>query len=294
MFKKAERKQAKLRLALAGPSGSGKTMGALLLAKGIGGKIAVLDTERGSASLYSDLCDFDVVELQPPYNPERYIEVVKAAEQEGYTTLILDSITHEWSGTGGILEIVEDVSRSKYRGNSYAAWNEGSPRHQKFVDAMLSSNLHIIATMRSKTVYVENEKQNGKKNIEKQGSAPQQRDGIEYEFTVVLDLNNDKNLALPSKDRTRLFLDPFTITEQTGIDLLNWLNSGTPLPEKQTINPAMATLVKYLTQKHGQNKQAYLEELSSFFNREITSSRDLSITEINQFLAHVNNQKAEE
>ena len=107
MFKKAERKQAKLRLALSGPSGSGKTTGALLIAKGIGGKIAVLDTERGSASLYADLVDFDVVELSPPYTPKRYIEIIHAAEKEGYTTLILDSITHEWNGQGGILEIVD-------------------------------------------------------------------------------------------------------------------------------------------------------------------------------------------
>lgn len=212
MFKPAQRKQAKLRLALSGPSGSGKTTGALLIAKGIGGKIAVLDTERGSASLYSDIVPFDVVELTPPYTPERYIEVIQEAEKAGYDTLILDSITHEWNGAGGILEIVDKVARSKYRGNSYAAWNEGTPRHQKFVDAMLASPLHIIATMRSKAVYVETEQANGKKTIQKQGAAPQQRDGLEYEFTAVLDLSIDGNIAIASKDRTRLFHDPVVIT----------------------------------------------------------------------------------
>ncbi len=197
MFKKAERKQAKLRLALSGPSGSGKTTGALLIAKGIGGKIAVLDTERGSASLYADLVDFDVVELSPPYTPERYIEIIHAAEKEGYTTLILDSITHEWNGQGGILEIVDKVAKTKFKGNSYAAWNEGTPRHQKFIDTMLASSLHIIATMRSKAVYVETEKGNGKKSIEKQGSSPQQREGLEYDFTAVLDISVDEVLVLP-------------------------------------------------------------------------------------------------
>lgn len=226
MFKKAERKQAKLRLALSGPSGSGKTTGALLIAKGIGGKIAVLDTERGSASLYADLCDFDVVELGPPYTPENYINIIHEAERAGYTTLVLDSITHEWNGQGGILEIVDVVAKSKFRGNSYAAWNEGTPRHQKFIDAMLASSMHIIATMRSKAVYVETEKGNGKKTIEKQGSAPQQRDGLEYEFTAVLDISVDGNLACASKDRTRLFRDPFVIGEDTGRKLLDWLNSG--------------------------------------------------------------------
>lgn len=226
MFKPAQRKQAKLRLALSGPSGSGKTTGALLIAKGIGGKIAVLDTERGSASLYSDIVPFDVVELTPPYTPERYIEVIQEAEKSGYDTLILDSITHEWNGAGGILEIVDKVARSKYRGNSYAAWNEGTPRHQKFVDAMLASPLHIIATMRSKAVYVETEKANGKKTIQKQGAAPQQRDGLEYEFTAVLDLSVDGNIAIASKDRTRLFHDPVVITEDVGKDLFTWLQSG--------------------------------------------------------------------
>lgn len=226
MFKPAQRKQAKLRLALSGPSGSGKTTGALLIAKGIGGKIAVLDTERGSASLYSDLVPFDVVELTPPYTPERYIEVIQEAEKAGYDTLILDSITHEWNGAGGILEIVDKVARSKYKGNSYAAWNEGTPRHQKFVDAMLASPLHIIATMRSKAVYVETEKANGKKTIQKQGAAPQQRDGLEYEFTAVLDLSVDGNIAIASKDRTRLFHDPVVITEDVGKDLFTWLQSG--------------------------------------------------------------------
>lgn len=226
MFKKAERKQAKLRLALSGPSGSGKTTGALLIAKGIGGKIAVLDTERGSASLYADLVDFDVVELSPPYTPERYIEIIHAAEKEGYTTLILDSITHEWNGQGGILEIVDKVAKTKFKGNSYAAWNEGTPRHQKFIDTMLASSLHIIATMRSKAVYVETEKGNGKKSIEKQGSSPQQREGLEYEFTAVLDIFVDGHLALASKDRTRLFKEPLVITEDVGVNLLKWLQDG--------------------------------------------------------------------
>ena len=242
MFKKATKMQAKLRLALTGTSGSGKTTGALMIAKGLGGKIAVLDTERGSASLYADQYDFDVVELAPPYTPERYIEVIKAAEKEGYDTLILDSITHEWSGQGGILEIVDAAARAKYKGNSYAAWNEGTPRHQKFLDAMLASSCHIIATMRSKAVYVESEKSNGKKSIEKQGSAPQQRDGLEYEFTAVLDINVDRHLAVASKDRTRLFNDPFTITEQTGIDLKAWLEDGekcapAPISEPESAKP---------------------------------------------------------
>lgn len=295
MFKKAERKQAKLRLALSGPSGSGKTTGALLIAKGIGGRVAVLDTERGSASLYADLCDFDVVELGPPYTPERYVEVIREAERAGYTTLVLDSITHEWNGQGGILEIVDNVAKSRSRGNSYAAWNEGTPRHQKFIDAMLASPLHIIATMRSKAVYVETEKGNGKKAIEKQGSAPQQRDGLEYEFTAVLDLSVDGNLASVSKDRTRLFRDPFVIGEDTGRKLLDWLNSGKSFAEqaKASNHDPMTeaqhkALMAYLSQRHGKDRAGYISELSSFFGRTVNSSRELTKDEVSEFLDAVN------
>ncbi len=304
MFRKAERKQAKLRLALSGPSGSGKTTGALLIAKGIGGRIAVLDTERGSASLYADLVDFDVVELSPPYSPERYIEIIHAAEEAGYTTLILDSISHEWNGQGGVLEIVDKTARAKLKENTYIAWSEGTPRHQAFLDAMLASSLHIIATMRSKTVYVETEKANGKRAYEKQGSAPQQRDGLEYEFTAVLDLSVDGNLATASKDRTRLFRDPFVISEDTGERLLSWLNSGKTFAEqaKETntapISPGQSkALMAYLTRQHGNDRAAYLAELSDFFGRSIQSSRELTFDDIRDFLDAVsrnNTQHAEE
>lgn len=256
MFKKAERKKAKLRLALSGPSGSGKTMGALKIAKGIGGKVAVLDTERGSASLYADMLDFDVVELGPPYAPENFINVIHEAEKAGYDILVIDSITHEWKGQGGMLEIVDNIARAKFRGNSYAAWNEGDKRHRMFIDAMLHSTMHIIATMRSKAVYVESEK-NGKKTIEKQGAAPEQRDGVEYEFTAVLDLSVDGNLAVKSKDRTRLFNDPFRITEDTGRKLREWLESGAEAHEPaQPQRPAPAAPAPTIT-----DPIAYLAEL---------------------------------
>ncbi|WP_226456137.1 ATP-binding protein [Pseudomonas sp. AF03-9] len=222
MFKKAERKQAKLRLALAGPSGSGKTYSALLLAQGLGGRIAVLDTEHGSASLYADLVDFDAMELHAPYSPERYIEVIAAAEQAGYETLVIDSYSHEWTGSGGCLEINESVAHQKFRGNTWAAWNETTPRHRKLTDKILTSSMHIICTMRSKTETVQGE---GKK-ILKLGMKSEQRDGTDYEFTVVLDLTHDGHTATASKDRTKLFDQPELISADTGVRLLTWLNSG--------------------------------------------------------------------
>ena len=226
MFKKAERKQSKLRLAISGPSGSGKTLGALLIAKGLGGSIAVLDTENGSASLYAEKFDFDVVNLSPPYSPERFIEVVKAAEKAGYSTLIIDSSTHEWSGTGGCLEIVDKLANSKFKSNSWSAWSEVTPRHRAYIDAMLQSSMHIITTMRSKTETAQVEV-NGRKQVQKLGMKAEQRDGIEYEFTVVLDVVHDSHFAIASKDRTQLFDgEPQIITVETGTRLLDWLNSG--------------------------------------------------------------------
>ncbi|MDD2063001.1 ATP-binding protein [Pseudomonas sp. 25571] len=222
MFKKAERKQAKLRLALAGPSGSGKTFSALLMAKGLGGRVAVIDTEHGSASLYADIADFDVLELHAPYSPERYAEAITAAEQAGYGVLIIDSYSHEWTGSGGCLESNEKLAHQKFKGNTWAAWNETTPRHRKLTDKILTSPLHIICTMRSKTETVQGE---GKKVI-KLGMKSEQRDGTDYEFTVVLDITHDGHAAIASKDRTKLFDQPEVISEDTGRRLLAWLNDG--------------------------------------------------------------------
>lgn len=224
-FKKAERKNAKLRLALAGPTGSGKTLGALLLAKGIGGRIAVADTENSSAELYEDVVEFEHANIQPPYTPEKFIDAIHAAEKAGFDTLILDSITHEWSGVGGCLEIVDKLSGTTFKGNSWGAWSQVTPRHRKFIDAMLQSSINIIVTMRSKMDTVQVDAGNGKKKVEKVGMKAEQRDGIEYEFTTVLDLTHD-NYAVRTKDRTRIFSEPMLLTEQAGILLKQWLNSG--------------------------------------------------------------------
>ncbi|QXB91350.1 ATP-binding protein [Providencia rettgeri] len=227
-FAKALRKKAKLRLALTGPSGSGKTYGALEIAKGLGGKTAVIDTEKGSASLYSDRFNFDVLELDSPFTPERFIEAIGAAQEAGYDNLIIDSITHEWSGSGGCLELLDGLAKAKYRGNTWSAWSEITPRHNAFLDAILRSDLHIIATMRSKTETAQVDKGNGKKGVDKLGMKSEQRDGVEYEFTTVLDLNHETHTAMASKDRTGLFsnAEVTQLNELTGKKLMDWLNDG--------------------------------------------------------------------
>ena len=236
VFKKAKRSLSKLRLAVQGPSGSGKTYGALMLAKGLGGKIAVIDTERGSASLYADLKgmpEFDVLDLDAPYTPEKYIEAIHAAEDEGYDILIVDSMTHEWDGQGGCLELIDQIARAKYRGNTWSAWSELTPRHRRFVDAMLQSKCHIIATMRSKTETVQTENDKGKKVIQKLGMKAIQRDGMDYEFTVVFDLQADGHYATVSKDRTALFNDPIVLSESVGAKIADWLKSA----NKEEVKP---------------------------------------------------------
>lgn len=241
-FQKAQRRKARLRLGISGPSGSGKTMGALLIAKGMGGRIAVIDTERDSASLYAEPFklpdgsmfeppEFDALSLDPPYAPERFVEAIHAAEKAGYDICIIDSTTAEWSGLGGCLELVDHVGKASFGGNSYMAWAAITPRHRAFLDAMLRSPMHIIATMRSKTETAQVD-DGRKKKVVKLGMKAEQRDGVEYEFTTVLDIIHDGNLAVASKDRTGLFVgDPERISESTGHRVMTWLESGQePLP----------------------------------------------------------------
>jgi hypothetical protein len=225
MFTKAQRTKAKLRMAITGVSGSGKTTAALLLAKGFGGKIALIDTEHESASLYSHLVDFDTVSLIPPFTPERYIELIDMADKAGYDTLIIDSISHEWEGSGGCIEMNEEIAQRKYKGNSWSAWNEVTPRHRSFIERLLISDMNIICTMRSKSETVQ-EKIDGKTKVLKLGMKPIQRDGTDYEFTTVLDIDIDTHLARASKDRTGLFTDVVEINESTGALLSAWLNDG--------------------------------------------------------------------
>lgn len=230
MFKRAERKKAKLRLALCAPSGAGKTYSALLIAQGLGGRIAMIDTERGSGELYSSLCEYDVCQIEPPYTPKKYVEAIHEAERAGYGTIIIDSLTHAWAGQGGLLEEVD--KRKSGQRNDFTAWRDITPQHNALVDAMLQSTCHIIATMRTKTAYeVVKDERTGKTKPVKVGLAPVQRDGLEYEFTVVLDIDVDKHVASASKDRTSLFDgEVFVPTVDTGKTILQWLESGVDAP----------------------------------------------------------------
>ena len=223
-IRKAQRREAKIKLALQGPSGSGKTMSALLLASGITdwSKIAVIDTENHSADLYDHVGEFNVLQLSQPFTPERYIKAIEACEQAGMEVIIIDSVSHEWEGTGGVLSI-----HGAMAGNSFTNWNKVTPRHNAFVQKILQSNCHIISTIRTKTDYTLTEK-NGKMVPEKVGLKGITRDGMDYEFTIVFDLDI-KHLAKASKDRTGLFMDQpeAIITPEFGNKILEWCEAGT-------------------------------------------------------------------
>lgn len=222
-LKKATRKQVKLRLNLSAPSGAGKTYSALRMAKGLVGdweKIAVIDTENGSASLYSHMGDFSVIDLQPPFQPEKYIEAINICVDAGIECIVIDSSSHEWTT---LLEENEKMAHAMFRGNTWAAWSKTTPRHDKFVNTVLHANAHIITCTRSKTETIQ---EGGK--VKKVGMKDLQREGWEYELTISLNIDRDTHLATPSKDRTNLFEggQPFLISEKTGELIKEWCESG--------------------------------------------------------------------
>lgn len=225
-LQQASRTQAKVKMGIQGPSGSGKTYSSLKIAYGLTGdwnKICVVDSENGSSNLYSHLGQFNVLRIGQPFSPEKYIEAMQLAENAGMEVLILDSISHEW-------ESVLDI-HSNMAGNSFTNWSKVSPRHSQFVQKMLQSPAHIIATIRTRQDYVLTDK-NGKMVPEKVGLKGVQRDGIDYEFHIVFDLDIKHN-ASASKDRTGLFMDkpPYVITSKHGERILNWCQAGSSLDE---------------------------------------------------------------
>lgn len=262
-IRKAERGQSKLRIGLSSPSGGGKTYSALKLASGMADwdKIALIDTENGRGDIYSDLGDYNIISLAPPFSPERYIEAIKACEEAGMDVIIVDSISHEWEGEGGCLEINESLANAKFRGNSYAAWSETTPRHRKFINTIISSKCHIITTVRNKidTIMTEDKK------VKKVGIKEITREGFEYEITVNFNIDRDTHKAMPSKDNTRLFegTDPFIITEETGKKLIDWMKSGKKVkPKAKVVVITKEDIVNYLEQEGVEKKDMadYIKE----------------------------------
>lgn len=251
-FVRASKKRGKLRLGLIGPAGAGKSYSALAIATAIaeteGGRVAVVDSEHGSASLYGSgkPFDFDVMELSD-FSPERYTEAIHEAERAGYSVVVLDSLSHAWMGKGGALEMKDNASRRQGE-NSYTAWRHVTPLHNGLIDAMLQSRLHVIATMRSKTEFVIEKDEKGKNTVRKVGMAPIQREGMEFEFTLVGDLDQDNVLTI-SKTRCGSAVPPGQTIRKPGRELaqtlLAWLSDGeeaAPAPAAAETKAASATV----------------------------------------------------
>ena len=277
-LRKSSKKQAKIKLALQGCAGSGKTYSALLLAFGLcndWSKIAVIDSENGSADLYAHLGQYNVLPLQDHFTPETYVEAIKVCEDAGMEVIIIDSISQCWDN---LLEYHANLP-----GNSFTNWQKTTPRMNAFMQKILQSNSHIVCTMRCKQDYVLNEK-NGKMVPEKVGLKAVMRDGVDYEFTIVFDINM-KHQALASKDRTSLFIGKpeFTITAETGKKILEWCNDGVNVDTIRQKIQEVST-IEGLTALYHQYPEWYQQLTADFMQRKAqlqTPQRDnqpISIT----------------
>lgn len=243
-LRKAVRRKAFLKLGMSAPSGGGKTAGALLVAFGImkgkypkisdvdiWEKIAIIDSENKSGELYVNstigntrIGEYLAVPLESPFTAEKYIDALKLCEDNGVEVAIIDSTTHLWAGEGGMLE--QQGNAAKRTGNSYTAWRDVTPQHNRFIEKMLQANMHIIATMRSKTEHVQEKNEQGKTVVRKVGMNPIQRDGMEYEFTAFFEIDAEHN-SFGAKDRTQIYdQKTFKITPDVGRAYWEWLDSG--------------------------------------------------------------------
>lgn len=270
-LQKATRRKSKLRLNISGPAGSGKTYSALLMSKGLVGsweKIAVIDTENGSASLYDHLGPFQALDLQQPFSPERYMEAIDICIKAGMECIIIDSSTHEWNGPGGCIDINERLAQSKFKGNTWSAWSQTTPRHDAFVQKVLQCPVHVITCTRSKmeTVMTDDKK------VKKLGMKDMQREGWEYELTVSLNIDRDTHTATASKDRTELFegLDPFVITEATGNLIKDWCEKGIEATDAMAlaIKAQAATAPPLEPVKQPLSEKAFLDGVARIKNGE--------------------------
>lgn len=252
--KKAKREKIYVKIALMAPSGGGKTYGSLRLATGMAeeieretgkkARILLANTEAKRGYYYANEFDYDIVDLDPPHNPEKYVELIDFAVKEGYDILIIDSSSHEWEGKGGCLELHQQA------GGTYQSWAKVTPRHNKFINAIADSPIHIIATMRGKDQYEMNKDDKGRTTVQKLGIGAKQRDGFEYEFTCTFLIDQKTNTAEVQKDNTHIFDQegPTILSENHGVKIMQWANSGegyTPIvrkPEEDVVDAVVDNL----------------------------------------------------
>jgi hypothetical protein len=311
-FTRAEKKKSKLRLAIYGPSGAGKTLSSLLIAKGIGGSIALIDTEHGRAAIYADRAEYDTLELQDK-TISGYITAINAAAQAGYQILVIDSLSHAWKE---LIEEMDRITDKKFKGNSFRAWSEGTPQQNRMIDAILKYPGHIIATMRSKTEYVV-EQVNGKSAPRKIGLAPEQGKGLEYEFNLLLAINQN-HFATIEKDNTGGDFQDVEIDKpgvEFGKQLVALLDGSAytptpqppapvkplapakpanvaPAPEKvpprapEPVKGDINKLVRLLKLAGHQNQATMLQAVNLFSGVNVTKSEQLTDEQIIALIAH--------
>ena len=232
---KAKREKVYAKVALMGSSGSGKSVSSLRLATGMvermkeldalngtTGKILLANTEGSRGKYYASEYDYDIVDLEPPFNPELFVDLINFAVDAKYSVLIIDSSSSEWEGKGGCLELQQQA------GGTYQAWARVTPRHQKFVDALAYSPIHILSTMRSKDQYEVERDDKGKVAVRKIGLGAKQRDGFEYDFTCTFMIERDTHMAKPEKDNTHIFehMGMNILDESCGKKIIDWANAS--------------------------------------------------------------------
>jgi hypothetical protein len=283
LFKKAKRSQAKLRLGLIGPSGSGKTMSGVRIAAGLanGGKIALIDTEHSSGSIYSDVVEFDACNLDS-FEVENYIAAIEEAGREGYAVVIIDSLSHAWAGKGGILEFVDKAG--KRGGNNYTAWRDATPRHNQLIEAILGCPCHVICTLRSKVEHVIEKDGSGRTTVRKVGLQPVQREGMEYEFTVCGDITDQHELII-TKTRAAWLKDEIIREpgEEFGRRLLAWLDEGEPVKhepaQQESSKLVLQTIERIATTKSAEALERLREKITSRkMAGDITTEQAASLT----------------
>lgn len=277
-FEQARRYKRKARIAIYGASGGGKTRTALEFASFIAGvegkQVAYIDTEKGSATLYSPADpaaklkegEFNFIHCpaDPPFDHTWLIDGIRQIAASGqFSVLVIDSLSHWWFGEGGLLDQKEALAKTpKY--DSFSAWSEISKRYNALVEAIIDANIHMIVTMRSKQEYERKEDSNGRKTIERVGLAPVFRDDILYEVDLALLMNIG---AICQVDKTRFNEFQGKVTEKPGAAFIRpfyeWLSGSSDDPyaygngEKVPLSPASRRVFnEYLSAHNGQRPQS--------------------------------------
>jgi hypothetical protein len=268
-IQKAVRERVYTKIALMGTSGSGKTYSALRLATGMAAELSAItkkkatilmaNTEMSRGRYYANEFDYDIVDIEPPHNPERYVELIGFAITQGYDILIIDSTSHEWEGIGGCLEL------QKIAGGTAQAWAKVTPRHNEFINAIAESKIHLIATMRAKDQYEIDKDDKGKTTIRKLGVGAKQRDGFEFEFTVTMLLDQATNTSESKKDNTHIFEGKAAhiLTEEDGKKIIKWANSSNVEPVRSAPKPAPALAPVPATEEPKSDVAILIREIAS-------------------------------